>query len=142
VWCSSHMYLQSPDVSACRDADLIGAKVSWSPLVLLLERASVNLGLSRFDTSSSSKNRRLRIRLRSTMRDPNTIYHFEALGVNRCCAHDPSVNSPQARLNSDGILHPQVSIAGIQNPLSAVYYLPKTSLPVLMPYGRSLTRDA
>lgn len=92
------MYLQSLDVSACRDADLIGARVSWSPLVLLLERASVKSRVVAFRHESSSKNRRLRIRLRSTMRDPNTIYHFEALGVDRCCAHDPSVNSPQAPL--------------------------------------------
>ena len=57
VWCSSHTQyaFTIADVSACRDADLIGARVSWSPLVVLLERASVNLGLSRFDTSLAPK---------------------------------------------------------------------------------------
>src|SRR5438270_11373773 len=60
------------DVSACWDGE---------PIFFFTRH---HLGLSLFRHESSSKNRQLQIRPRSTTRDFNTIYHFEALGEDKC----------------------------------------------------------
>src|ERR1700722_5828983 len=101
-----------------------------------------------FDTSPAPKIDSCEYALDLQRVTPIPSIILRPLGVDRCYAHDLSENSPRAaalsRIRAESfILHPQVSRAGFPEPPSgSLCYLPKTSLPVLISYGRSLTRDA